>query len=82
MFPGRLLEVPGDRHPREMIMARLRVQNSAYSPLQFLFSPLKSYDDTPDGFLFLFFVLSRKLKLANHSYSIKMYSGHIRSDFV
>ena len=36
MFPGRSLEVPGDRHPREMIMARMRVQNSAYSPLHFL----------------------------------------------
>jgi hypothetical protein len=36
MFPGRSLEVPGDRHPREMIMARMRVQNSAYSPLLFL----------------------------------------------
>jgi len=32
MSSGRLQEVPGDRHPSEMIMI---VQNSAYSPLRF-----------------------------------------------
>ncbi len=34
MFPGRSHEVPGDRHPREMIMAPYGEQNSAYNPLQ------------------------------------------------
>ena len=37
-FPGRSLEVPGDRHPREMIMARLagyRIRLTAHS--NFLF---------------------------------------------
>jgi hypothetical protein len=34
MFPGRSLEVPGDRHPREMIMARMagyRIRLTAHS---------------------------------------------------
>jgi len=50
MFPGRSQEVPGDRHPREMIMARMRVQNSAYNPLQFIlysFS-LSAYETADD----------------------------------
>ena len=33
--PGRLLEVPGDRHPSQMIMACLQVQDSAYRPPHF-----------------------------------------------
>jgi hypothetical protein len=36
MLPGRLQEMPGDRHPSEMIMTFNREQNSAYSPLLFL----------------------------------------------
>ena len=35
MLPGRLQEMPGDRHPSEMIMTHNREQNSAYSPLLF-----------------------------------------------
>jgi hypothetical protein len=47
-----------------------------------LFSYLlsNSNDDTPDGFLFL--SPFHKFKDVNYSYRIKVYSGHLESDFV
>ena len=35
MFPGRSLEVPGDRHPREMIMAPWRDTEFGLQPTPF-----------------------------------------------